>query len=355
MMNRTTLPCALRLDIHQPSVIISYLSHRSLGSTLIKSVLIMFALAATPAIRAQTCENSGDRGMESISASIKIKDTNIAVTEGTIVPAGAILQIDSVATATGSCTTRAWDGSSCVITGFGNRVPNHTQVSVDVETTAGTYGGIVGIVWGTGGPDQHVLDTQSADTTGPNNLWVPSPGTYTIHVYANINYTFCNPTPAETETITLTVQVGDNDKATNSGTTSCKSGVAKPINVTNGNMYLQQTDYRLPDFGAGLELTRTYNSQMHRTGLFGFSWSSILDESIKAYNTKLLRLNLAEGRAVYLARSSITTPYVPLQSSDFYGQVVQNVDNSYTLTLKDGQVHQFSATGKLLSFADAKQ
>jgi len=88
--------------------------------------------------------------------------------------------------------------------------------------------------------------------------------------------------------------------------------VAKPINVTNGNMYLQQTDYHLPGFGAGLELTRTYNSQMHHTGLFGFSWSSILDDSIKAYNTKLLRLNLADGRAVYLARYSTTGPYVPL-------------------------------------------
>ena len=73
MMKRTTLPCVLGLDIHQPTAIISWLSHRSLGSTLIKSVLVMFALAATPAIRAQTCENSGDRGMESMSASIKIK------------------------------------------------------------------------------------------------------------------------------------------------------------------------------------------------------------------------------------------------------------------------------------------
>ena len=83
MMKRTTLPCVLRLDIHQPTAIISWLSHRSLGSTLIRSALIMFALAATPAIQAQSCDNIGDRGMESMSASIKIKDTNIAVTEGT--------------------------------------------------------------------------------------------------------------------------------------------------------------------------------------------------------------------------------------------------------------------------------
>ena len=106
----------------------------------------MFALAATPAIRAQTCENSGDPGMESISASIKIKDKNVAVTEGMIVPVGSILQIDSVATATGACTVRAWDGSSCVQIGFANRVPNHTQVSMEASTTFGDYGGIVGIV-----------------------------------------------------------------------------------------------------------------------------------------------------------------------------------------------------------------
>jgi hypothetical protein len=48
----------------------------------------------------------------------------------------------------------------------------------------------------------------------------------------------------------------------------------------DGNMYLEQTDYGLPGFGEGLRITRTYNSKKQSAGLFGYGWSSILDESI---------------------------------------------------------------------------
>jgi len=33
----------------------------------------------------------------------------------------------------------------------------------------------------------HVLDTKSADTSGPNYLWLYFQGTYKIHLYANIS------------------------------------------------------------------------------------------------------------------------------------------------------------------------
>ena len=117
-------------------------------------------------------------------------------------------------------------------------------------------------------------------------------------------------------------------------------------------MYIKQTDYRLPGFGEGLEVTRTYNSKMQRAGIFGYGWSSAFDESINAYGTTFLRLNLADGRGVYLGRSSTSAPYVPKQPLDFYGQIVKNADNTYTLTFKDGRVHQFNTSGKLVSMAD---
>jgi hypothetical protein len=81
MKNRTNLACAPPLNVHQP---IGIISHRSFGRTLIKLALIVLALNATPTIQAQTCENVGDAGSESISASIKTKDTNIAVTDTSI-------------------------------------------------------------------------------------------------------------------------------------------------------------------------------------------------------------------------------------------------------------------------------
>ncbi|MEP6922021.1 MAG: DUF6531 domain-containing protein, partial [bacterium] len=296
-----------------------------------------------------------------MSARVTISNTNIPVTEGMVVPRYSTLQIDSVATAGGSCTGMAWANTSepsCEPTGYEwQRTPSHTQVSVNITSGTDVFEFIVGNVWPRT-TDQHVLDTQSADTTGPNSQWAYWPGTYTFHIYANTNQTPCNLEPYLTEEKIITVFVGDDDGATDFGATSCPNeignkAVGEPINVTNGNMYLQQTDYRLPGIGGGLDLTRTYNSQMQRAGLFGFGWSSMLDESIKTYDPKLIRLSLADGRAVYLARPSSTAPYVPVPPGDFRGQVVQNGDNTYTLTLKDGGVHQFDASGKLLSFTDA--
>ena len=88
-------------------------------------------------------------------------------------------------------------------------------------------------------------------------------------------------------TATVTLYVLDNSDAENAGRCSpCPGGggamaVGGPINVTNGNMYLQQTDYQLPGVGPELNITRTYNSKLQREGLFGRGWSTVYDASIK--------------------------------------------------------------------------
>ena len=157
-----------------------------------------------------------------------------------------------------------------------------------------------------------------------------------LHIFANINAP-CDLTPSVTEELTITVNVGDDDGATDFGATSCNSNVGEPVNVTNGNVYLEQTDYRLPGIGDGLEITRTFNSRMKRAGWFGYGWSSILDESISAYDALTLRLNLSDGRAVYFTRPSTSDSFVPARPLDFHGVLVKNVDNTYTLTFKDGR------------------
>jgi YD repeat-containing protein len=198
----------------------------------------------------------------------------------------------------------------------------------------------------------HILDTSASNSTGPLHFLLSYPGTYTFRIKAIINKTPCNIEPGQTDEISITVNVAENGKTSNSGPTECQTNVGDPINVTNGNMYLTQTDYRLPGIGDGLDITRTYNSNKQANGLFGVGWSSILDESVMAYGNLLVRLNLPDGRAVYFTRKSGGAPFDPLPEVGFYGQVVKNVDNSYTLTFRDGSVHQFNANGKLTSFAD---
>jgi hypothetical protein len=56
--------------------------------------------------------------------------------------------------------------------------------------------------------------------------------------------------------------------------------VGKPVNVTNGNMFVRQTDYSVPGIGEPLALSRSYNSMIQESGIFGFGWVSDLEEKL---------------------------------------------------------------------------
>ena len=148
-------------------------------------------------------------------------------------------------------------------------------------------------------------------------------------------------------TVTLHVLGGDREDGL---CDNCNKRVGSPVNITTGNMYLQQADYQLPSVGFGLSVARTYNSSSPAVGLFGRGWSSEYDQSILAYDSSSLRFNQSDGRAIYFGR--------PLNSSgayndvigDFHAQVTQG--SGFTLTMKDGSAEQFNSSGKLLSMTD---
>jgi YD repeat-containing protein len=149
----------------------------------------------------------------------------------------------------------------------------------------------------------------------------------------------------------VTLMVLANDGAENCGTGSCNTRVGEPVNVTNGNMYLQQSDYSLPGVGPSTNITRTYNSISQNGGLFGKGWSTDYDESVKVYSSTYVRWFRADGRATNFMRSSGAEPFTSVES-DFHGSMVQNGDGTFTVTFIDASVHRFSSTGKLLSLAD---
>lgn len=323
------------------------------------SILCLLLCVASGSVKAQSCENIPEGSGESISANVTVSGSGGTLSDQAVVPGYTNIDINAMATAFGQCVGMAWScqQSPCVCqqTGFTyERTVNHIGVYVDISTSGGLNGTyFVGNVYGKNPNGTtaffHVLDTSAANSTGPLHFLLSYPGTYQFRIKSIINTTPCDIEPGETEEITITMYVGDRR---NNGAGPCYEEAGKPVNVTTGNMYVQQTDYRRPGLGDPLEITRTYNSSNQTSGLFGVGWSSTLDESVTAYGTLLLRLTLADGRALYFARTSIGAPFNAVASDNFYGQIVQNVDNSYTLTLKDGRVHQFNANGKLTSFAD---
>ena len=156
------------------------------------------------------------------------------------------------------------------------------------------------------------------------------------------NFGACSPLA----TITLSV-IGD---GSNDGAIPCQS-VGEPINVTSGNMYLQQPDYSLSVAGPPIEIVRTYNSNSQRIGLFGRGWSTVYDETIVAYDSNLLRLNEADGRATYFARPvNSSGAFSPLHG-DYHGSIT-STGNGFTLTMMDGSSQSFDSAGKLLAQID---
>src|SRR6266446_1106170 len=323
------------------------------------TALILLLLAAPATLQADTCDPIGSGGAPGISAQITIDGTTTTVTDQALLPAGTQVRIDSVAEAYGQCVGMFWycnNGCSCQPSGdVQNRTVNHTTVTVDASTANGLNGNyVVGYVYGRNPNGTtafwNVLDSQASNSTGPNYFTLSYPGTYQFHVQGIANPTACNIQPSESQVINITINVEDADGARDFGTTECHVNVGKPVNVTNGNMYLTQTDYRLPGIGDALDMTRTYNSKSRRLGLFGHGWSTQCDESINAYGSNLLRLNLADGRAIYFKASSPNN-YQPFMPLNFYGQIIKS-GSSYALTFKDGRVHQFSMAGRLLSQTD---
>ncbi|HEV2826449.1 MAG TPA: Ig-like domain-containing protein [Pyrinomonadaceae bacterium] len=192
-------------------------------------------------------------------------------------------------------------------------------------------------------------DPQHGVLTGVNPggqyQYVPNPGytgsdSFTYNIRDNL-FAYA------TGTVTLYV-VGDGE---NDGVVACNTRIGGPVNVTNGNMYLQQQDYALPSVGPAVSIMRTYNSNSQRVGLFGRGWSSEYDESIQAYDNNLARFNQSDGRAVYLGRGAGSSgAFAPL-AGDFHG-TLQSGSSGFTMIMTDGSVGQFSAAGKLISLAD---
>lgn len=130
-----------------------------------------------------------------------------------------------------------------------------------------------------------------------------------------------------------------------------------PINLTNGNTYIEETDVKLPGLGGGLTLTRTWNSIIpsnesgFASGMFGLHWFSTYGERVFSGSGE------ASGYVVYLrndgglwyfnSSGSLVSP------ANDNATLAQNGTQSWTITFKDGEKRVFSYTsGSIISIAD---
>ena len=142
-----------------------------------------------------------------------------------------------------------------------------------------------------------------------------------------------------------------------------KGGAAAghPINLTNGNTYIEERDVAIPELGGGLTLERTWNSMWptvlgpFQTGMFGPNWRSTYEERVflgsgAVYGGYMLYLRADGGMWVFTANGSNWTLASPASS---VATLTQNGTTTWTLAFQNGAQRIFSYTsGSLTSIKD---
>ena len=65
--------------------------------------------------------------------------------------------------------------------------------------------------------------------------------------------------------------------------------VSAPINLSNGNTFIQESDYSIPGMRGGLELVRTWHSEWQyfnppaQSGMFGNGWTSTYEQRLQPF------------------------------------------------------------------------
>jgi YD repeat-containing protein len=141
--------------------------------------------------------------------------------------------------------------------------------------------------------------------------------------------------------------------------TQCQSQAGAPINVTNGNVWVQQSDYSLPGLGGGLGLVRTWNSRLgsagppNLAGMFGLGWRSTYEEMLAGPDSNNnLKYWRGDGSAWTFAYNSTLNTYSLTSPPNVRAQLVSNPTGGFTLTLADGTQRVFNGQGLLASIID---
>lgn len=174
--------------------------------------------------------------------------------------------------------------------------------------------------------------------------------------------------------VVVTASVGANDGSTTATDTvnvlppqtdlgrcskHCEEMAGEPINIVNGNVWIQQNDYALPGTGGGMQLARTWNSLWPSSqppapaGMFGQGWWSTYEERLTWPSDGVIFFWRGDGRYWCFGQGSSPGSYTLISPPDERASLQYSPTGYvYTLTLHDGSSRLFSTSGYLLSITD---
>ncbi len=116
-----------------------------------------------------------------------------------------------------------------------------------------------------------------------------------------------------------------------------------PINLANGNVFIDQTDVSVPGLGGGINLSRTWNSEWPYgegpgIGMFGGNWRSTYEESIWLDSWGLVKYARGTGGIWTLGLANLSWPisYSMIAPANV-GLTLSYDGNFWTLTFKNGE------------------
>lgn len=136
-----------------------------------------------------------------------------------------------------------------------------------------------------------------------------------------------------------------------------QAAASTPINLSNGNTYIQQTDVRVPGLGNGLTLDRTWNSiwtateSPYQVGMFGANWRSTYEERVFQSNNNMVYLRNDGG--YWLFGTSNGSTWNLAAPASVTATLTLNGTQSWTLIFQNGEQRIFDyASGSLTTIVD---
>jgi YD repeat-containing protein len=163
--------------------------------------------------------------------------------------------------------------------------------------------------------------------------------------------------------VSFEVTPGPPEPPANLGVAPCKlcqqsPNAGKPINLTNGNVWIPQRDYSVPGLGGGLELSRVWNSRWMYAptpalaGMFGLGWRSTYEEQLMLAGSNTLIYWRGDGSGWTFTYNSALNSYSLASPPDERAQLVSNPAGGFTLTLADGTQRLFNNQDLLAAIVD---
>jgi YD repeat-containing protein len=137
----------------------------------------------------------------------------------------------------------------------------------------------------------------------------------------------------------------------------CGAKGGRPIQFATGNIFITETDVKVPGLGGGLSLVRQWNSAwatnlaLYSTGQFGPNWRSTYEETVFVGSDYYLKYLRGDGSvwSFGMAGGGVWTPAAPANAS---ATLVQGT-SAWILTFQNREQRQFDlTTGHLLSITD---